>query len=90
MLKLVITQVEVPVVLLSLKVLTSLKLRLLQILQVTLLGLQWPNSVVKKDAALHIAVLNKLIGLKVFMDAHEPVTLEEGDRYPLGPPILSP
>ena len=22
------------------------------------------------------------------MDAHEPVTLEEGDRYPLGPPIL--
>lgn len=25
-------------------------------------------------------------GLKVFMDAHEPVTLEEGDRYPLGPP----
>ena len=27
-----------------------------------------------------------LVGLKVFMDAHEPVTLEEGDRYPLGPP----
>ena len=27
------------------------------------------------------------IGSKVFMDAHEPVTLEEGDRYPLGPPI---
>jgi len=26
------------------------------------------------------------LGLKVFMDAHEPVTLEEGDRYPLGPP----
>jgi hypothetical protein len=25
-------------------------------------------------------------GLKVFMDAHKPVTLEEGDRYPLGPP----
>lgn len=25
-------------------------------------------------------------GLKVFMDAHEPVTLEEGDRYPLRPP----
>jgi hypothetical protein len=22
----------------------------------------------------------------VFMDAHKPVTLEEGDRYPLGPP----
>jgi hypothetical protein len=25
-------------------------------------------------------------GLKVFMDAHQPVTLKEGDRYPLGPP----
>jgi hypothetical protein len=25
-------------------------------------------------------------GLKVFMDAHKPVTLEEGDRYPLRPP----
>ena len=29
---------------------------------------------------------NIVFGLKVFMDAHEPVTLEEGDRYPLGPP----
>ena len=28
------------------------------------------------------------IGSKVFMDAHEPVTLEEGDRYPLAPPSL--
>ena len=27
-------------------------------------------------------------GLKVFMDAHMPVTHEEGDRYPLGPPSL--
>jgi hypothetical protein len=27
-------------------------------------------------------------GLKVFMDAHWLVTPEEGDRYPLGPPIL--
>ena len=27
-------------------------------------------------------------GAKVFMDAHEPVTLEEGDRYPLAPPVL--
>ena len=25
-------------------------------------------------------------GLKVFTDAHKPVTLEEGDRYPLRPP----
>ena len=25
-------------------------------------------------------------GLKVFMDARQPVTLKEGDRYPLGPP----
>jgi len=29
------------------------------------------------------------VGLKVFMDAHKPVTLEEGDRYPLGPPSIS-
>ena len=28
-------------------------------------------------------------GAKVFMDAHEPVTLEEGDRYPLAPPMIS-
>jgi hypothetical protein len=28
------------------------------------------------------------LGLKVFMDAHKPVTLEEGDRYPLGPPNI--
>jgi hypothetical protein len=28
------------------------------------------------------------LGAKVFMDAHEPVTLEEGDRYPLAPPDL--
>ena len=28
------------------------------------------------------------LGLKVFMDAYMPVTHEEGDRYPLGPPIL--
>ena len=27
-----------------------------------------------------------IFGLKVFMDAHQPVTLKEGDRYPLGPP----
>lgn len=25
-------------------------------------------------------------GLKVFMDAHDTVTVEEGDRYPLRPP----
>jgi hypothetical protein len=24
----------------------------------------------------------------VFMDAHQPVTLKEGDRYPLGPPNI--
>jgi hypothetical protein len=28
----------------------------------------------------------KNLGAKVFMDAHKPVTLEEGDRYPLAPP----
>jgi hypothetical protein len=29
-------------------------------------------------------------GAKVFMDAHQPVTLEEGDRYPLVPPSHAP
>ena len=29
-----------------------------------------------------------LFGLKVFMDAHNTVTVEEGDRYPLRPPIF--
>ena len=29
-----------------------------------------------------------VFGLKVFMDARMPVTHEEGDRYPLRPPIL--
>ena len=28
------------------------------------------------------------LGLKVFMDAYMPVTHEEGDRYPLGPPRI--
>ena len=28
----------------------------------------------------------KELGLKVFMDAHNTVTVEEGDRYPLRPP----
>jgi hypothetical protein len=28
-------------------------------------------------------------GAKVFMDAREPVTLEEGDRYSLAPPSLA-
>ena len=39
----------------------------------------------------HLSVLDyKNLGLKVFMDAHKPVTLEEGDRYPLGPPSFIP
>jgi hypothetical protein len=29
------------------------------------------------------------LGLKVFTDAHDTVTVEEGDRYPLGPPVYS-
>ena len=33
---------------------------------------------------------NIVFGLKVFMDAHQPVTLKEGDRYPLGPPRMFP
>ena len=31
-----------------------------------------------------------LFGLKVFMDAHMPVTHKEGDRYPLRPPSFAP
>jgi hypothetical protein len=30
----------------------------------------------------------KNLGFKVFMDARMPVTHEEGDRYPLEPPVL--
>jgi acyl CoA:acetate/3-ketoacid CoA transferase len=37
-----------------------------------------------------IPTSSTMFGLKVFMDAHEPVTLEEGDRYPLGPPSICP
>ncbi len=40
-----------------------------------------------KDTVVRIHHTPPNIGLKVFMDAHKPVTLEEGDRYPLGPPI---
>ena len=32
--------------------------------------------------------ITTMFGLKVFMDAHQPVTLKEGDRYPLGPPKI--
>ena len=39
------------------------------------------------DSAVHST---KICGLKVFMDARMPVTHEEGDRYPLGPPKFSP
>jgi hypothetical protein len=30
---------------------------------------------------------NQEFGFKVLMDAHMPVTHEEGDRYPLKPPL---
>ena len=39
----------------------------------------------RKTVSSNLTTYSKF-GLKVFMDAHEPVTLEEGDRYPLGPP----
>jgi len=29
------------------------------------------------------------LGLKVFIDAHDTVTVEEGERYPLGPPTYA-
>jgi hypothetical protein len=38
------------------------------------------------DMGFVCSALCKNLGAKVFMDAHEPVTLEEGDRYPLAPP----
>ena len=31
-------------------------------------------------------ILHQVFGLEVFMDAHNTVTVEEGDRYPLRPP----
>jgi hypothetical protein len=40
-------------------------------------------------ATERLVCFNIVFGLKVFMDAHEPVTLEEGDRYPLGPPSFA-
>jgi hypothetical protein len=33
-----------------------------------------------------IPTTSTTFGLKVFTDAHDTVTVEEGDRYPLGPP----
>ena len=43
---------------------------------------------VKRVEDRHIVQMVELItfGLKVFMDAYMPVTHEERDRYPLGPP----
>jgi hypothetical protein len=49
------------------------------------LRVQNDNSIVN-----HIGVLKNVLGLKVFMDAHNTVTVEEGDRYPLRPPNFIP
>ena len=35
-------------------------------------------------------ILHQVFGLEVFMDAHNTVTVEEGDRYPSRPPCLCP
>ena len=44
------------------------------------------KSLVERHAGSTPATRTMLVGLKVFMDAHDTVTVEEGDRYPLGPP----
>ena len=33
-------------------------------------------------------ILHQVFGLEVFMDAHNTVTVEEGDRYPSRPPVF--
>jgi hypothetical protein len=38
------------------------------------------------DGVRALITFSPNLGLKVFMDAHQPVTLKEGDRYPLRPP----
>ena len=41
------------------------------------------------DGVRALITFSPNLGLKVFMDAHMPVTHKEGDRYPLRPPLLS-
>ena len=48
------------------------------------------KSLVERHAGSTPATRTMLVGLKVFMDAHDTVTVEEGDRYPLGPPSFIP
>ena len=38
------------------------------------------------DGVRALITFSPNLGLKVFMDAHDTVTVEEGDRYPLRPP----
>ena len=38
------------------------------------------------DGVRALITFSPNLGLKVFTDAHDTVTVEEGDRYPLGPP----
>ena len=44
-----------------------------------------PTDLARPSGTSNLPLVRK-IGAKVFMDAHQPVTLEEGDRYPLVPP----
>lgn len=59
-------------------------------MQATNLIFRDSTAVVQKTVNLlvvgSIPTLGASFGLKVFMDAHMPVTHEEGDRYPLRPP----
>ena len=45
-----------------------------------------PTDLARPSGTSNLPLDEKKIGAKVFMDAHQPVTLEEGDRYPLAPP----
>ena len=40
------------------------------------------------DGVRALITFSPNLGLKVFMDAHDTVTVEEGDRYPLRPPEI--
>ena len=49
-----------------------------------------PTDLARPSGTSNLPLDDNESGAKVFMDAHEPVTLEEGDRYPLAPPNIAP
>ena len=44
------------------------------------------SSVSGENGSANLPLPTTVHGSKVFMDAHDPVKVEERDRYPLGPP----